>query len=205
MATFLDVSFLGKFSKFFVFLLVLVMFYGILEKGKFFGENKQGLNALIAFLAGLMVLLSPKITAIFKTIFPMFFLITLVGVLGAIGYKIFVGEEMTILTKGPNGALTQTINVVIFIIIVIMSIYAANMKTNTIDENGNIVAKNYTDLDQKANDTELDVNYKTGVFNPNLMGMIIVLIIGVLIVKLLASNSGGSAGGGHGGGGHGGH
>ncbi len=62
-------------------------------------------------------------------------------------------------------------------------------KTTGIDDDGNPYKHNYTDDDEYEENLELDVNYKTGVMNSKILGLILIFVIGAFAVRLLAGNN----------------
>lgn len=190
MATFLDVTFLQKFTNLFIFLLVMLTSYAILEKSKFFGTDKKALNALISFFLGLMILLSTTISAIIRSIIPIFLVLFVIIIFFIIGVNLFGEGSKDIMDILQNKEIGRIL-IIIMIIIVLAVIFKVNSKTTAIDENGNLIDKNYTEDFDRYNQTELDVNYKSGVFNPKIIGLIMVLLIGAFTVRLLAGNNAG--------------
>ena len=61
MATFLDFSLVRNFAGIFTWLLVWVITYGLLEVTGFFGKERQGINAMIAFALAFLALFTPPV------------------------------------------------------------------------------------------------------------------------------------------------
>lgn len=183
MATFLDIPFLQKFSNLFIFLLVIFICYAFLEKTKVFGEEKKGLNALISFFIAILVLFSTKLTAILKLLLPILAVLFIIVIFSFVGLHLFAGEEgAKAITEHKE---VVGIFVIIMIIIVIAVVYRVNLTDTEYDEYGNMHELN----DSNYNESQLDVNYETGVFNPKLIGLVLVLLIGVFTVRLLAGDN----------------
>jgi hypothetical protein len=72
MATFLDVGLLEHFGVIFVVLIVFLIMFGLLEYIKAFGEGRRGLHATIAFMVGLLFLISKVAQAMIKNMVPWF-------------------------------------------------------------------------------------------------------------------------------------
>lgn len=91
MTTLLNIGILQHFSGIFIFLFVFALIYAALSKSKFFGGDKQGLYAIIAFVVAILIASSKFALRLVAIVIPWYtalaivaFLILLVyGVLGA--------------------------------------------------------------------------------------------------------------------------
>ena len=71
MASVLDMSILSYFAPVFVFALVWIITYAILEKTKLFGDN-QAIHWVIALCMAVMVVIIPGLTDVIQLITPWF-------------------------------------------------------------------------------------------------------------------------------------
>ncbi len=117
------------FTKFaFPFLLIFFILFGILEKTKLFGENKKTLNAMIAFVVGLIF-----VGAIFPKIvvgnLVLFLTVAIVVVfVGLILFGFLSGEEV----KVP-GKVKPLIAIVVIIAVLIATLWALGIQGNVFD------------------------------------------------------------------------
>lgn len=70
MATLLDISLIDYFRPLFVFLLIFVVLYAILQKTKIFGEEAKTLNVVASLSIAVLSLFTGKITELVSTITP---------------------------------------------------------------------------------------------------------------------------------------
>ena len=71
MASVLDMSILSYFAPVFIFALVWIITYAILEKTKLFGDN-QAIHWVIALCMAVMVVIVPGLTDVIQIITPWF-------------------------------------------------------------------------------------------------------------------------------------
>jgi len=91
MMALLNLALLQHFSALFIFLLVFVLLYAVLSKAKFFGEGKEGLYAILAFIAAILIATSNFTVRLISFIVPWysalaiiaFFILLVFGVIGA--------------------------------------------------------------------------------------------------------------------------
>ena len=189
-----SIAFLDKFSILLVFLLTLLFVYAFLEKIELFGKDKKMVNALIAFVSAIIFISIPKIAALLKILLPVMGIFITIIILIFIAFNFFgvSDDDMKgFITERPE----LTWIILIISVIIVAVILSRLFSTNTvIDENLNIVDINDTndpdyDMDAAREDAELKVNYKSGAFNPKILGMILIFIIGAFSVMLLAGDS----------------
>ena len=88
MATVLDVGLLEYFSAIFPVILVFALVYAVLFKAKVIGD-KPAINAIIAIVAGLLMLLSEKAIQVLNFMIPWFAVVIFFFVLMILLFKIF--------------------------------------------------------------------------------------------------------------------
>lgn len=125
MVTFLGNGLLERFSSFFVFLLVFIVIFGILEATKLFGKGKEGLNAWISLFIAILAILSEKVTAIIAFASPWFVVVFILLFFIIVGAKFFGGEGVNFaeLIKNPN---VYWVLIIIAVIIMVFSFIYAN-------------------------------------------------------------------------------
>lgn len=98
----------------FPFLLIFFVLYGILEKTKVFGENKQKLNAMISFVIGLIFVaaISPKLVV--NNLILFLTVAIIVVFIGLLLWGFILGETPKITGKYKGLVFAVVIIVVIF-------------------------------------------------------------------------------------------
>lgn len=92
MATFLDaIGTLEEFSVIFLFILILVVVYGLLQYTKIFGENKA-VYAIIALAIAVIFLFSQTASEIIKTMIPWFVVLFSALLFLLVGIKMFASK-----------------------------------------------------------------------------------------------------------------
>jgi len=169
MATFLDISGLEHFSKFFVFLFVWLVIYALLQYTKVFGEAKenQAIGVILGLIVALFVLFSPIATGIIQYIAPWFAVIFVFIILAGIGLKMMGASSSDI-----GGTHIKTmIGVVIVIVLIIGSL-------SYVRDNITVPGDNETEADYTESS-----NF---IFHPSILGAIFILIVAIFTVALLA-------------------
>ncbi len=120
MATFLDVGIFEHFSSIFIFILIFVIVYGLLDKTNALGEGRRGLAAIIGFSIAVIVLFSPTVLGMVRFMVPWFVVLFLVIVLVLMAFRIFnAGDE------DFRGVLTSHNEIVYWLVAVMIIIIIA--------------------------------------------------------------------------------
>jgi len=130
------------FTKFALpFLLIFFIVFGILEKTKLFGEKNKQLNALIAFVIGLILIAatSPTLTITNLVLFLTVALVVLFVALLLWGF--ITGEEGLKFEKIPK-ALKWFIGIAIVVAVVIALLWALGIEGTVFGEASNFLFKN---------------------------------------------------------------
>jgi len=106
---------IGVYDYFLPFLLVFAIIFATLEKTQLFGADKERINAVIAFVVGLVLIVQQPIVETINMFLPrvsLLFVIILMGLLiiSMIGGKTFQGLQGTVFT-------VMTIVVIIFVLL----------------------------------------------------------------------------------------
>ena len=163
MATFLDVSALENFSVIFVFLLVFVGSYAILQLTKVLGQNPF-INAMISLVIAFLSILSPITVQIFESILPFIAIVLLLTVMVSAAAGMFGKFDIEAIPS------MKWIMIAMFVIILAVGTLVVVRQNIEVPERGEDFGK-----------------VSTVIFHPNLLGMILILIIAVFTIGLLAS------------------
>lgn len=87
---------MGFFQIILPFMLVFTIVYGVLERSKFFGENRHDINATIALVLGLMVVISAFVLQVLADFLPLVGLFAIVLVMFLMLVSMFWGEAKNI-------------------------------------------------------------------------------------------------------------
>ena len=187
MATILDTGLLDKFSFLFSMLLIVVLIYGILEYTKIFGD-RQGLHIFIAFLIGVTLLLVPSVNQVISTITPWFVLMFIFILLMLIAYKMLGATDSDI-----KDAMITNKSIIYWIMIFSVIILLGGLGTvffsgNQQSDGGTGVTINgtTTTVSGDVGGRGSDALFAT-LFNPKVLGLIFVLLIGVFTITTLTS------------------
>lgn len=115
MATLFSSGILASFSGVFTFLFVYVLVFGMLMKTKVFGENSDGLNAILALCASIFALFSPLVVQLVAYMIPWLVLLLVVSLM----ILIFMNYLDIELNPAKDGG-AQPVAWVFFIIILII-------------------------------------------------------------------------------------
>jgi len=174
MASVLDVGILQYFAPIFVFALVWVVTWAILEKTQLFGKN-SAIHWVISFCMGIMVMIVPGLTDIIQIITP-WFIVLFIFITLLVLIFLFMGVKGDTIA-GVFGKNTFVIWVVIGVSLAIfgyamMQVYGDAVQDITNPEDSN------------------DLNAQVGqiLFHPKVMGMVLILIIAGLIVRFVSAS-----------------
>jgi hypothetical protein len=87
---------MGFFNILLPFMLVFTIVYGVLERSKFFGENRHDINAVIGLVLGLMVVISAFVLQVLTDFLPLIGLFAVVLVCFMLLISMFWGEAQNI-------------------------------------------------------------------------------------------------------------
>ncbi|MFH1850625.1 MAG: hypothetical protein ABH879_10700 [archaeon] len=185
MATPLDLGLLQDFSIIFSMLLVFALVYGILAVVKVFGDNK-GLDALVAIVAALLILLAPNIGKVINVMVP-WFVVMLIFVFFLLTWYMFMGADKgTILS-----AMKENRSITYWILILSVIILLGSLGTVYFTGEGGRPSST-TAAGLPINATEGDVSQTGGaafwatLFHPKILGFILIMLIGTFTITLIA-------------------
>ncbi|MEM3091231.1 MAG: hypothetical protein QXX55_02010 [Candidatus Pacearchaeota archaeon] len=115
------------FSKFILpFLFVFFLVFGVLEKSKLFGSEKKQLNALIAFVIGLIFVAAVSWAQIASNLILFLTIALITMFVGLLLWGFISGEEGFKFSDAPKG-LKYFIGIVILIIVLIALVWALGL------------------------------------------------------------------------------
>lgn len=204
MATFLDATFIGKFSIIFTFLFVYVLIYGVAEFAKPFGKDKRNLNALIALGVAVMVVVSPTMVRLVNFIIPWFFIISLILFFILFALRIFSGDKVDF-SSAVKDRRVYTWVIVLTIVIMIFGMGNA-FGQSTLDKGGfnetpqqtQVTASGSSQVIEQTGIGNQDVsgtnvatndfttNMMNTIFNPKVLGLILVMLVAVFAMFFIS-------------------
>ena len=181
MATPLDITALKQFQGIFPFLFVLVIVYAVLARTDWF-KDKQGIAALIAFLAAIMTLVSNVAMKTINLMAPWFVLLVLFIVLTLLTYMVlgFKPEEIVTFIKEGHFA-AGTFVMVLLLIIGLGSLMAVlNEELGGLEklQSGNMSVAGAPD----------NYGFWQTIFHPKVLGLAMVMLIALFTIKYMTSN-----------------
>ncbi|MBN1645674.1 hypothetical protein JW868_01390 [Candidatus Woesearchaeota archaeon] len=201
-STFQGLALFSTLNPIFVFLLVFVLLYAVLEKMSWVGKDKKGLNALIALFGALIVVSSTSATKMISFMGAWFFVLFFFVIMMIIALGSFGMKEDTFVAAIKSDRLYMWL-IIFGLLIAIFAFGNAfgqrllDKGSDQVDENGvPIVVQEPADqvivYDDAGNPiyVETDSNdYGSNVLqtivNPKVLGFIIVILIGSFTVTFM--------------------
>lgn len=184
MATFLEVGLLENFSILFSFLFVMAIVFGIFSLTGVLSENR-GIQVILSFVIGLMVLIVPDVNRLITTMVPWFVLFFIFILFLLMAYKIFGATDADIMgVLRTNGAITWFVGIIFIIIIIaaFSSVYGGTLLPVTSDGTDGIPLEGG---EVNTATTDYGTNVAATFFHPKVLGMLFILILGVFAVAIL--------------------
>ncbi len=183
----IEIGFLQYFSPIFVFLLVFVIVYAILQFTKFAGENKI-LHAIIGFLVSIVFLFSTSATTVVTFIAPWFTIMFIFIIFMLVAYKLFGATDDQIRTVISKNSTVQYFILALGIIIALLGLGSAfgqnllsatqgisEAQESTTGEAGDVATSSYQQ------------NLVATLFNPRILGMILLLVIAAFTIRAMTA------------------
>jgi len=188
MATLMDTSVLSGLSLLWPFLLTFCLIFGLLSSTKLLGEKNNGLNAIIAFVFGILVLFSDTVTKTINMSASWIVLFILFLVFMLLIFRFFGATEGQILSTitGPHRYITMWIILIIVIIFLgslssVLSDKGGVGKTH-IDENGTVTSE------AVSGDSQQSEFWRT-IAHPKVLGALFLLIVATFAINRLTVSS----------------
>jgi hypothetical protein len=192
MATPFD-SVLGHFEIIFPFLFVVVISYAILTHLKIFGEKKDTLYGMLAFILGVMFLFSPTVREILNMAAPWFVLFFIFIIFTLVAFMAF-GVEISQIVNVMKTKEYGYINIWIIVIILIITLGSI---TTVVSRQGGIGT---ADTETGSSDNTVNINSSSAeiqknqesafwstIVHPKVLGMLLIMLIGMFTVQRLSS------------------
>jgi hypothetical protein len=197
MATFLDVSILGHFTAIFTFLLVFVIVFGMLEVFKLFGEGHRGLHAMVALAIGFIVMFSQGVVTVIQTFTPWFTIVIMLIFFIIFAVRMFGISAAEVTAGFHNNSVILTF-ILIFAAIIILFSLGAGFGQSSLESGATpgTVANtvNTTNVTAEPGSTatnSFSQNLYNTIYNPKVLGLILVMMIAVIAMLFLTSKEGG--------------
>jgi hypothetical protein len=202
MATFLDIGVLGYFRVIFAMILIFVIMYGFLSWTKPFGDKGLGLYALISIAFAILSISSKGVLTLISFITPWFFVIIFLAFFILFVLMIFGLKEKS-LTAGAGPEL-RTWVIIVTVVILLFGLGSAfgqgtlskgsgdttTTDSGTVSADGTVdSATNVTGSPESTGTTDFGTNVINTLVNPQVLGMILVMLIGVFTIFLLTSSN----------------
>ena len=124
MATPLDVNGLGTLlAPAFVFIFVFAILYALLNKIKFFGEN-EGINAVVAFIVGVFVVMAPGAQVVLASFLPSFFLF-MIFVFFMVMFFMFLGVKGESIVTVAKDSTFMAFSIIVISVLFLISLSVA--------------------------------------------------------------------------------
>ncbi|MBU1604298.1 MAG: hypothetical protein KJ583_03185, partial [Nanoarchaeota archaeon] len=155
----------GVFDVILPFLLIFTVVFDILQKTKLLGDDKANLDAMVAFVIGLLVVAATKVVAIINETLPQVMILVVVGLSFLLMLGIFADPKKSFFEDLSDGF---RVGLMIFMTVSVVLIFLANIKTS-------------------GNESWLEYawNYMTSYWNGAVVGSIILFIIVIAAIWLV--------------------
>jgi len=195
MATFLDVGILGYFRVIFAMILIFVIMYGFLSWTKPFGDGSNGLYALVSIAFAILGITSTGVLTLVTFMTPWFFIVIFVAFFILFILMIF-GLKQKDLTAGLSSELRTWVIIVTIVILLFGLGSAFGQKTlegttgttssDPSQVQGSIgTGDNVTGAPSATASTDFGTNALNTLVNPQVLGMILIMLVGVFAIFLL--------------------
>lgn len=195
MATFLDVGVLGYFRVIFAMILIFVIMYGFLSWTKPFGDKNSGLYALVSIAFAILSITSGSVLTLISFMTPWFFIVIFVAFFILFILMIFGLKEKD-LKAGMSGELRTWVIIVVIVILLFGLGSAFGQKTleqgtgvtgpDPAEVQGSLgTGDNVTGSPSATATNDFNANLLNTIVNPQVLGMILVMFVGVFAIFLL--------------------
>lgn len=195
MATLFDGGLLASFASIFTFLFVYVLVYGLLSKIKLFGENTNGLSAIIALASAVFTMFSPMVVQMISYMIPWLIVMLVVGLMMYVFASYLKVEPGTM--KGQTGEVIVIIVMVVVVIIFLVAfakfyhpepessdvVYTSDSVSVTRDNDSNIIDT------REISESDNRPQWMKTLFSAKVLGLVLLLIIGAFTVKHMGEKS----------------
>lgn len=200
MASILDIGLTNFFMPIFIFLLVFAALYALFNKVELFGKDEKikGINAIIAFVLALIVVLSKAVVSYLTFVLPWFFILALIILFFIFIGKMFGKSDENVAWAFSWGTKSPVITwIVIFAALIIIIGFTHIGGQELLEEN-----PEFTETEGRApvestetissEGGELDTassNYESNllatIIHPKVMGMLLLCLVGLISILLL--------------------
>lgn len=201
MATFLDIGVLGYFRIIFSMILIFVIMYGFLSWTKPFGDKGGGLYSLISLAFAILSMTSKGVLTLITFMTPWFFVVVFIGFFILFILMIFGLKADKNFTAGSSPTL-RTWVIIITVVILLFGLGSA-FGQNTLEKGsgvtptdtdvsvtqGSIVNENASGEPAATTSSDFGQNVLNTLVNPQVLGMILVLLVGVFAIFLLTAGN----------------
>lgn len=177
MATVLDLGLLQYFTPVFVFFFVFVILWALLEKTRFFGENKFA-NLAIAMCLSFLFIFIPELTT-FVSILTPWFIVLMIFLIFLVLIFLFMGVDPTKVANlfGSNETVIWTILILSIMIFgyAMTQVYGEQIRGITVGS--------------EATDDQGSLAQSVGsiLFTPKVLGMLLLLVIAAFAVRFISA------------------
>ena len=179
MVTVLDTTVLKAFDVVYAFILVWALLFAALQKTKIVGPS-VGINAIIASAASFMIVLSRNVVEMINFAIPWFTVVIIFVVLLLLIFQIFGIKEVDLVSAAKDQGVRWTF---IGIAIVIFVAAFSNVFGQSILEAG---AQARGEINVTSGTSSFQQNVFVTLFNPKVLGMIVLFAIAVMAIALLS-------------------
>jgi len=157
----------GVFDVILPFLLVFTVVFAILQKTKILGDNKPNLDAMVAFVIGMLVVAATKVVSLINDSLPQVMILVVVGLSFLLMLGIFANPGKSFF-DGMEGKFKYGLMAVFSVAVIL--IFIANIR-----------------LDNGKSWLEYGFSYLVNYWNGAVVGSIILLIIVILAIFFVVS------------------
>ena len=183
MATFADIGLIQYFDFIFPFLFVFALVFALLQKTKVIGDS-IGINALIAVVSGIMVLLSRTITEMINYMIPWFVVAIIFFVLVILIFQVMGARDADFSSAIKDRVLRNTLIGVVVVILLASFAHVFGQQFTEVSFGGDQEA---SAVDGVSTGSDFSSNITKIITNPKVLGFLTLFGIAIFAVALLTN------------------
>ncbi|MBT3297401.1 hypothetical protein HN385_00595 [archaeon] len=183
MVSVIDLGLVNYFSIIFPFLLIFSLVFAILQKVKIIGDSPV-INAVVAFSAAMLAILSDTVVAMIVFIAPWFVVVFVFLILLLMAFQILGAKDADLALAVRDKSVQW---VILGIAIVIILAGFGNVMGQDLLEQSQQTGETVDSSGELTDSGDFDENLMTTLFHPKVLGLIVLFGIAIFSVALLTN------------------
>ena len=185
MATIFDIGLIGEFKIIFPLLLIFCLVYAMFSYTKILGQQREGLNAMVAIVLALMSLLSEVVIETINVAAPWFVLMLIFTLFLMMAFMIIGIREADILKliKDPEYNFVSW-----WIVVMVIIIIGGSLSQVLSDKQGGYPPFTSEDNATIEEGTSQESAFWETIFHPKILGLVAIMLIAFVTITKLTSS-----------------